>query len=220
MLCCHFRRLLAQLGVGEHQREFQASSGSFGWGLEGFTVVCLPGNALLLLGLPQAGWKVVYWAVVPPTHTHTYTDRQTDRHKRMQTNTRRDRQTHNDKQEGTRNTTSSRSAAQSMCASAQRQQNSQQVTVRWTHLQLHLPQTQTRSGCRVSATAFRSCTSSGTLGKFLKRRTRTGIACSLAASRRWPPQHAHAPVVGTDVRGRLGRVCNCRRPSNHRHLHA
>ena len=124
MLCCHFRRLLAQLGVGEYQREFQASSGSFGWGLEGFTVVCLSGNALLLLGLPQGGWKVVYWAVVPPTHTHTYTDRQTDRHKRMQTNTRRDRQTHNDKQEGTRNTTSSRSVAQSMCASAQRQQYS------------------------------------------------------------------------------------------------
>ena len=95
MLCCHFRRLLAQLGVGEHQREFQASSGSFGWGLEGFTVVCLSGNALLLLGLPQGGWKVVYWAVVPPTHTHTYTqtDRQTDTKGCRQTQGETDRHT-------------------------------------------------------------------------------------------------------------------------------
>ena len=85
MLCCHFRGLLAQLRAGEHQREFQATSGSFGWGLEGFTIVRLPGNALLLLGLPQGVWKVVYWAVVPPTHTHTHTH--TDRHKERQTDT-------------------------------------------------------------------------------------------------------------------------------------
>ena len=121
MLCCHFRGLLAQLRAGEHQREFQATSGSFGWGLEGFTIVRLPGNALLLLGLPQGVWKVVYWAVVPPTHTHTHTHRQTQGET--------DRHTMINRKSLTRNTTSSRSAALSMCVCAQRQQYSPQVTV-------------------------------------------------------------------------------------------
>lgn len=53
------------------------------------------------------------------------------------------------------------------------------------HRQLHLPHTQTRSGCRRcdAPSGSRSCTISGTLGRFLKRSTLTGIesvVCSLA----------------------------------------